>query len=93
MALSRDLQGVFAIHPRTRRRLEDFGLMGAITGTPAIQRPITLTEGSNRLLKPQGLVAAAREALAGKWPVGRRPARWDGHAARRAAESLRRLLT
>jgi len=56
------------------------------------ERPITITEGTNRLLKPAGLVAAAREALAGKWPTGRRPALWDGHAADRAAKSLRQRL-
>ena len=56
------------------------------------ERPITVTEGTNRLLKPQGLLAAAREALAGKWRTGKRPALWDGHAADRAAESLEKLL-
>ena len=34
----------------------------------------------------------AREALAGSWPRGRKPALWDGHTARRAAESLERRL-
>jgi UDP-N-acetylglucosamine 2-epimerase (non-hydrolysing) len=138
-ALSRDLRVVFAIHPRTRKRLEEFGLLQTITATPEIlateplsyiefmnlvtgctlaitdsggvqeettylgipcatlrentERPITLTEGTNRLLKPRSLVAAAREALDGKWAVGRRPALWDGHTAQRAAQSLRSLLT
>ena len=46
------------------------------------ERPITLTEGSNRLAKPQDLPAAAREALAGGWPQGRRPAL--GRPCRRA---------
>jgi UDP-N-acetylglucosamine 2-epimerase (non-hydrolysing) len=57
------------------------------------ERPITLTEGTNRLGKPAGLVAAAREALAGRWTKGKRPALWDGHAAERAARSLRERLT
>jgi UDP-N-acetylglucosamine 2-epimerase (non-hydrolysing) len=56
------------------------------------ERPITITEGTNRLMKPSGLVAAAKEALEGKWRAGRRPALWDGHAADRAEESLRQLL-
>src|ERR1700704_1232329 len=127
--LSRELTVVFAIPPRTRRRLEDFGLLEAVTGSLAIrvteplsyiefmnlvmsctiaitdsggvqeettylgipcatlrentERPITLTEGTNRLLKPAALVAAAREALSGKWPKGNRPALWDGRAAQR----------
>jgi UDP-N-acetylglucosamine 2-epimerase (non-hydrolysing) len=136
--LSHELTVVFAIHPRTRKRLEDFGLLAAISGAAAIrvteplsyiefmnlvshcaiaitdsggvqeettylgipcatlrentERPITVTEGTNRLLKPAELVAAAREVLASKWPRGRKPALWDGHAAQRAAESLRRRL-
>jgi UDP-N-acetylglucosamine 2-epimerase (non-hydrolysing) len=139
VALSREMQVVFAIHPRTRKRLEDFGLLTLITSTPAIlpteplsyiefmslvtrctlaitdsggvqeettylgipcatlrentERPITVTEGTNRLLQPRGLVAAAREALEGRWPVGRRPALWDGQTAGRAAASLRSLLS
>jgi hypothetical protein len=36
---------------------------------------------------------AAREALSGKWPTGRKPAKWDGRAAERAGESLRKLLS
>ncbi len=134
VAISRELTVVFAVHPRTRRRLEDFGLLDPITATPTIrvteplsyiefmnlvmhstiaitdsggvqeettylgipcatlrentERPITVSEGTNRLLKPDGLVPAVREALAGRWPKGKRPALWDGHAAERAALSL-----
>jgi UDP-N-acetylglucosamine 2-epimerase (non-hydrolysing) len=115
--LSRELAVVFAVHPRTRRRLEEFGLLTALAQAPAVrlteplsyvdfmslvirstiaitdsggvqeettylgipcvtlrentERPITLTEGTNRLVKPEELVAAAREALAGRWPKGR----------------------
>jgi len=35
--------------------------------------PVTVSEGTNRLLKPPELAAAARTALAGQWPRGRRP--------------------
>ena len=136
--VSRELTVVFAVHPRTRKRLEEFGLLSTITGAPAMrvteplsyiefmnlvshcaiaitdsggvqeettylgvpcatlrdntERPITLTQGTNRLLKPHQLVAAAREVLAGKWPRGTRPALWDGHAAQRAARSLQARL-
>jgi UDP-N-acetylglucosamine 2-epimerase (non-hydrolysing) len=132
------MQVVFAIHPRTRKRLEEFGLLGSITVNPRIrateplsyiefmnlvshctiaitdsggvqeettylgipcatlrentERPITITQGTNRLIKPSEVTSAAREALSGKWSTGRKPAKWDGHAAERASESLRRLL-
>jgi UDP-N-acetylglucosamine 2-epimerase (non-hydrolysing) len=138
VALSSELTVVFAIHPRTRKRLEDFDLLDGITRTPTIritqplsyiefmslvmrstiaitdsggvqeettylgipcatlrentERPITVTEGTNRLVKPAELLAAVREALAGRWPKGKRPALWDGQAALRAAQSLRQLL-
>ena len=136
--LSRELNVLFTVHPRTRRRLEEFGLLEALTAAPAMhvaeplryvefmnllmscsiaitdsggvqeestylgipcvtlrentERPITITEGTNRLLKPPDLVGAAREVLAGRWPTGRRPDLWDGHAAERAALSLRTRL-
>jgi UDP-N-acetylglucosamine 2-epimerase (non-hydrolysing) len=138
VALARELTVVFAVHPRTRKRLEEFGLLGALSGCAAIrlteplsyvefmnlvmhssiaitdsggvqeettylgipcvtlrentERPITVTEGTNRLLGARDLNAAAREALEGRWPKGRRPALWDGHAAARAATSLGRRL-
>jgi UDP-N-acetylglucosamine 2-epimerase (non-hydrolysing) len=138
LALSRELTVVFAIHPRTRRRLEEFGLLSeigsaagirateplsyiefmnlvigstiAITDSGGVQeettylgipcatlrenteRPVTVSEGTNRLVKPAGLLAAARQALAGQWPAGGRPALWDGHTAQRAARSLKALL-
>jgi UDP-N-acetylglucosamine 2-epimerase (non-hydrolysing) len=139
LQVAAEMQVVFAIHPRTRKRLEDFGLLGSITGNPRIrateplsyiefmnlvshctiaitdsggvqeettylgipcatlrentERPITITQGTNRLIKSSDVMNAAREALSGKWPTGRKPAKWDGRAAERASESLRRLLS
>src|ERR1700722_19678767 len=129
---------VFAIHPRTRKKLEEFYLLAtiasysrihateplsyvefmnlvvhcriAITASGGIQeetpylgipcatlrdnteRPITVTQGTNRLVKPTELLGAVHEALAATWPKGKRPKLWDGHAAGRAATSLRRFL-
>jgi UDP-N-acetylglucosamine 2-epimerase (non-hydrolysing) len=129
---------VFAIHPRTKAKLEEFDLLKtiathtrirateplsyiefmnlvmhsriAITDSGGVQeettylgipcatlrenteRPITVTAGTNRLVKPAELLGAVREALAGKWPKGKPPQRWDGHTAARAAASLQRFL-
>lgn len=127
---------VFAVHPRTRRRLEEFGLweglqrapgvhlvdplgylqfMNLVTGAAAVitdsggvqeettylgipcltlrentERPVTVTEGTNRLVKPAGLGAAVGIVVAGRWPAGRRPELWDGRAADRCIDSLER---
>lgn len=136
--LTSDMPIVFAVHPRTRRRLQEFGLESRICDHPRIrateplgyidfmslvcgcaiaitdsgglqeettylgipcvtlrentERPITLTEGTNRLLSPGDVPGAAREALADRWSKGRRPEHWDGHTAERAASSLKRFL-
>jgi UDP-N-acetylglucosamine 2-epimerase (non-hydrolysing) len=130
------LRIVFAVHPRTRARLEEFELYDALRGTPGIvlteplgyvefmslvvactaaitdsggvqeestylgipcvtlrentERPVTVSEGTNRLVRAESLEAAVDEILAGRWPRGRRPEYWDGSTARRAADSLRR---
>ncbi|MGH8129427.1 MAG: non-hydrolyzing UDP-N-acetylglucosamine 2-epimerase [Steroidobacteraceae bacterium] len=126
---------VFPLHPRTGRRLADFGLMSRFEGTavriceplpyiefmnlvsgsalaitdsggvqeettylgiPCItlrdntERPITLTEGTNRLSTAARFVAVADEALNGDWPTGRKPALWDGRTAPRCVAALRR---
>ena len=48
------------------------------------ERPITLTEGTNRLVgrDPDRIVRAAREVLAAPPPAPRQPALWDGQAGR-----------
>jgi UDP-N-acetylglucosamine 2-epimerase (non-hydrolysing) len=54
------------------------------------ERPITITEGTNRLAgrDPAGIVKAAHEVMAAPPPRPRRPALWDGHAGRRIAAAL-----
>lgn len=152
VAVSRDLPIVFSIHPRTRRRLEEFGqfqvleragarwlgndspgspapivlteplgyvqfmnlVIGARTvitdsggvqeestylGIPCMtlrentERPITVTEGTNRLIRPAELSTAAREVLDGRWPAGRKPDLWDGQTAARCVTALERRST
>jgi UDP-N-acetylglucosamine 2-epimerase (non-hydrolysing) len=137
--ISQDLKVLFAIHPRTRRKLEDFGLLAQIASNPRIvsteplgyiefmnvitrctiavtdsggvqeettylgipcatlrentERPVTVTEGSNRLVRADNVVEMVQAALNGRWPKGRRPNHWDGRTAERAATSLRNFLS
>jgi UDP-N-acetylglucosamine 2-epimerase (non-hydrolysing) len=63
-----------------------------LTLRPNTERPITVTEGTNRLVRPAQLVAEAGKALRGDWPHGRRPDRWDGKTAARCVASLKKHL-
>ena len=135
IAAARALPLVFAVHPRTRGRLESFELMARLSAAPGLhlteplgyiefmslvqsarlaitdsggiqeettyldipcitvrdttERPITLTLGSNRLVRPDGIGDAVEEVLSGAWPSGSRPALWDGGTAARVVQSLR----
>ncbi len=129
---------VFPIHPRTRKRLQEFGLERRITGNPRMQateplgyvefmnlvmgcamaitdsggvqeettylgipcatlrenteRPVTVTAGTNRLVRPSDLPSATDQVLAGRWTKGVTPEYWDGHTADRAGRSLERFV-
>ena len=135
IAAARALPLVFAVHPRTRGRLESFELVARLSAAPGLhlteplgyiefmslvqsarlaitdsggiqeettyldipcitvrdttERPITLTLGSNRLVRPDGIGDAVEEVLSGAWPSGSRPALWDGGTAARVVQSLR----
>jgi UDP-N-acetylglucosamine 2-epimerase (non-hydrolysing) len=130
------LRMVFAVHPRTRKRLEEFGLLQQLQSCPEIllteplgyiefmnlvshaaavvtdsggvqeettylripcltlrdttERPITITQGSNRLVETHQLSQALGDALSGQSRNGRCPALWDGNAAERSVEALRK---
>jgi UDP-N-acetylglucosamine 2-epimerase (non-hydrolysing) len=138
VATSIELPLIFPVHPRTRRRLAEFGLMdrleGAanlrfteplgyiefmnlVTGAAVVitdsggvqeettylripcltlrentERPITLTQGSNRLVKPHAVAESVKSALSGAWKAAVPPANWDGHTADRCVESLKRRI-
>ena len=56
------------------------------------ERPITISQGTNRLVKADNLIANLDKVLAGDWPHGVCPPLWDGKAATRAVESLKRKI-
>jgi UDP-N-acetylglucosamine 2-epimerase (non-hydrolysing) len=132
---SRRLPLLFPMHPRSRARMQEFGLepvfakgdvrivepqsyrpfMGllkdariAITDSGGLQeettylgipcltlrenteRPVTVTEGTNRLVRAETLVAELDDALAAPRASAKRPEFWDGRAAERCVEDLRR---
>jgi UDP-N-acetylglucosamine 2-epimerase (non-hydrolysing) len=54
------------------------------------ERPITVDEGTNRLVKAATLVAELERALSEPARTRRKPDLWDGKAAARCIEDLRR---
>lgn len=132
---SRRLPLVFPMHPRTRARMQAFGLETefargdiriveplsytpfmsllkdarvAMTDSGGLQeettylgipcltlrdnteRPITVSEGTNRLVSAGSLVSALDDALAAAPGSARRPQYWDGNTAARCLDDLRR---
>jgi UDP-N-acetylglucosamine 2-epimerase (non-hydrolysing) len=136
LVISRRLPLIFAVHPRTRKKLDEFNLssqlssasgvclteplgyiefMALVRGASAVitdsggvqeestylgipcltlrentERPITVLQGSNRLVKPQELAPSVDLVLSGQWPRGSRPEGWDGKTASRCVAALRR---
>jgi UDP-N-acetylglucosamine 2-epimerase (non-hydrolysing) len=52
------------------------------------ERPITITQGTNKLVTADNLADNIANALSGDWPKGQCPPLWDGKTAARAVECL-----
>jgi UDP-N-acetylglucosamine 2-epimerase (non-hydrolysing) len=138
LAVAARVRLVFAVHPRTRKRLAEFGLLSRLEGEPRVtlteplgyvqfmnlvssscaaitdsggvqeettylgipcitlrentERPVTVTAGTNRLVRPEQLLERVEDVLGGRWVTGRRPELWDGRTAERCVAALERRL-
>ena len=61
-----------------------------LTLRPNTERPITVSQGTNRLIKPHTLAAAIDDVLQGSMKPVMRPDLWDGRTAVRVARSLQK---
>lgn len=52
------------------------------------ERPITISQGTNKLVRADDLAHNVDVALSGDWPKGQCPDKWDGKTAARAVAAL-----
>lgn len=60
-----------------------------LTLRDSTERPITVTQGSNKLTQWENLVSEVEQVVAGKWHKSSRPDLWDGQTASRVAKNLK----
>jgi UDP-N-acetylglucosamine 2-epimerase (non-hydrolysing) len=66
--------------------------IACLTLRDTTERPITISQGTNRLVKPHDLLSAVETVLASGLQHTRCPELWDGHTAARVVESLRKRM-
>ena len=62
-----------------------------LTVRPSTERPITISEGSNKLIQPQEIIPEVNLILQGKGKKGTKPDLWDGKTAGRIVQILEKL--
>ena len=56
------------------------------------ERPVTITQGTNKLVSPDTMLENVDKVLAENWPQGTQPELWDGHTAERVVASLKKAV-
>jgi UDP-N-acetylglucosamine 2-epimerase (non-hydrolysing) len=56
------------------------------------ERPVTITQGTNRLVRAETMAENVSKILAGNWPSSTCPPLWDGQAAVRDVACLKRRV-